>query len=229
MQNPPRPPSPRPQSSLRSGAPNSTPGLVFPSTAAAAKAARTAEKTAARRERPTYGAALDEIAKNIDSLRVEYEKFFNGALQIPPMPAHDRLRLALRRLRDQPLMSYAERFRFTNLEARFNTYEELFNRRVRSREEGRGVHRPAEPAAPPPDLADGVVMGDGVDDAAVKALHARLQQDKSGPRLDLEGFRNYLDRQTTSIRGKTGCSLVRFRLVEEEGQTKLKAKPIYSA
>lgn len=188
-----------------------------------------AEKAAAQRERRSFGAELDEISRGIDSLRVEYEKFFNGALQVPPVPAHDRLRASLRRLRDQPQMSYAERFRFTNLEARFNTYEELFNRRVRSREEGRGPVRAPEPTAAAPDISDGIVMGDRVDDTAVKALHARLLEGKGGARLDLDAFRTYLDRQTTAIRGKTGCALVRFRLVEEEGQTKLKAKPIYSA
>jgi hypothetical protein len=63
-----------------------------------------------------------------------------------------------------------------------------------------------------------------VPEAALMALYAGVS--RGGNRIDLAAFRAYLDRQVAAIRAKTGCSQVRFRLVVEQGQTKLKARPI---
>lgn len=168
--------------------------------------------------------ALNKLEHGIYELKVEFERFFNGALPVPPVALKERLQAALSRLRDRPMINFADRFRLQQLEARFNTYGELQNRRLRDREEGRAAA--AAPAARPRfDLAAGVVLDDSLRDDAVEALYAGLVAG-GGARFDLSSFRSYLTQQLTAIRGKTGCEEVRFRLVQEDGQTRLKAKPI---
>ncbi len=168
--------------------------------------------------------ALNKLEHGIQELRVEFERFFNGALPVPPVDLKDRLQTALRRLRDRPIHNLADRFRLQQLEARFNTYSELQNRRLRGREEGRTAL--AVPAAGPRfDLAEGVVLDPSLPGDAVEALFAGLARG-DGARFDLDSFRSYLTQQLAAIRAKTGCEEVRFRLVEEDGQTRLKAKPI---
>jgi hypothetical protein len=44
--------------------------------------------------------------------------------------------------------------------------------------------------------------------------------------MDLDTFRGYLQKQMTQIRDKTGCDAVQFRVVNEDGKVKLKAKPV---
>ena len=122
------------------------------------------------------------------------------------------------------MVNLADRFRLQQLEARLSTYGELQNRRLRDREEGR-VAAAIATSAPRYDLAEGVVLDDSLADDAVEALYAGLARG-GGARFDLSSFRSYLTQQLTTIRGKTGCGEVRFRLVEEDGQTRLKAKPI---
>ena len=51
----------------------------------------------------------------------------------------------------------------------------------------------------------------------------------SNPKMDLERFGAYLERQAESIRSKTGCREIQFRLAVEDGKMKLKAKPIRQA
>lgn len=168
--------------------------------------------------------ALNKLEHGIRELRVEFERFFNGALPVPPVELKERLQTALRRLRDRPIHNLADRFRLQQLEARFNTYSELQNRRLRTREEGRAAV--AVPAAGPRfDLALGVVLDPSLPGDAVEALFAGLARG-DGARFDLDSFRSYLTQQLAAIRAKTGCEEVRFRLVEEDGQTRLKAKPI---
>ncbi len=170
--------------------------------------------------------ALNKLEQGIQALRVEFERFFNGALPVPPLELKDRLQAALRRLRDRPMTNLADRFRLQQLEARFNAYSELQNRRLRDREEGRAAAPSAPAAGPQFDLAEGVVLDTSLHGEAVEALYLGLVAGGNGARFDLDSFRSYLAQQVATLRGKTGCEEVRFRLVEEDGQTRLKAKPI---
>lgn len=169
---------------------------------------------------------IDRLDDRIKDLRVEYERFFNGALPIPPVELQGHIQKMIRRLRNRPMPAFADQFRLTQLEARFNSFVELANRRLREREEGRGATRAAASRDGRPDPGEGIVVGESVASEAVEALYAGLCQGREAPRFDLESFRTYLDRQSASIRSKTGCREVRFRVVDEGGQMKLKARPI---
>lgn len=170
---------------------------------------------------------IDRIGDEIDAFRVEFEKFFAGARQTPPDELRERIRVGLRRLRADPTPQLADNFRIGQLEARFNSFSEMFNRRVREREEGRMPARPVVHPAAEPDAARGVVVDGPVADAAARALYEGLTRDpESAERFDYPTFRRYLERQAEAIRAKTGCSGVRFRLATEGGRIKLKAKPI---
>lgn len=182
-----------------------------------------------RRSPAAIGEALDQIDREIRALRIEFEKFFNGGLHVPPEEMRARVQAQIRTLRNQTVTSSVETFRLADLEARFNSYNELFNRRLRDQEEGRRVvARPV--SAPPPsrfDAEKGVVVGAQLEAAAVEALYEGLAKGpRDGPRFDLESFRAYLGKQVAAIQQKTGCAEVQFRVASEDGKLKLKARPL---
>ncbi len=183
---------------------------------------------ASRRPVPGLGEALDLLARDIRLLQIEYEKFFNGALPMPPEDFRHRVQTQLRNLRNATTTSAVDNFRLADLEARFNSYNELFNRRVREREEGRHrAHRPAPVEVRRFDPRQGIVVGETVDPEAAEALYQGLASGPGdGPRFDLDSFQTYLARQAAAIRAKTGCAEVQFRLADEEGKLKLKARPL---
>ncbi|RPH56689.1 DNA-binding response regulator [bacterium] len=173
--------------------------------------------------------AIDRLGRDVQQLRVDFERFFNGALPFPPEELRNRVQMQLRQLRNANLSTAVESFRLGDLEARFNSYNELFNRRLRDREEGR--HPQAAHQAPPPtrshDPEKGILVGDRVDPEAAEALYCRLASAPGdSPKFDLDSFQTYLVKQAAAIRAKTGCSEVQFRLAVEDGKTKLKARPV---
>ena len=173
---------------------------------------------------------IDRLAKTLKVLQVEYEKFFNGALDIPPGEEHAKLSKAIRRLRGRKQMTSVDRFRLMQLESRFNSYSELFNRRLRHKEEvGRAAVQSKAENAAKATARNGVVVRDKLAPRDVEALYGELASGNNQGSFDLESFRVYLSRQAGEIRRKTGCREVRFRVVEEGGRTKLKAKPIREA
>jgi hypothetical protein len=177
------------------------------------------------------GEILDQVGRDIQQLRVDFERFFAGDLPVPPEDLRTRVQNRIRMLRNVSTATAVESFRLGDLEARFNTYNELFNRRLREREEGRPRHPAARPAAPPAvsrlDARAGIVVGRRPQEAAVLALYEGLvAAPGGGQNVDLETFRGYLSRQAAAIREKTGCEDVQFRLTTEDGKVKLKARPL---
>jgi hypothetical protein len=171
---------------------------------------------------------LDQLGERIEQWKIEFERFLAGALPLPPDEMRARIVRELRELRTVPLRSAAEQFRLSSIEARFNSYSELNHRRLREREEGRTARpTPAAGARPALDPAIGIVITDRLESDAVEALYGALsRQSASAPPMELDAFRGYLSRQIESIRIKTGCDAVQFRLAAEEGKLKLKAKPV---
>jgi hypothetical protein len=205
----------------------------------------------------TVSESIDHLAGEIRQLRVDFERFFSGALLIPPDELRRRVQARLRQLRSLNSMSAVDRFRLGDLEARHNSYDELFTRRLRDREEGRlragqpptpltpppprpsspGGHGPSDPGAlgSPGDPGTGIVIGADPDPRAVAALYEQVTAagapggGAEGPRFDLASFGSYLQRQAAAIRAKTGCAEVQFRLAAEDGKLRLKARPLAPA
>ena len=166
---------------------------------------------------------LDTLERSLKELRIEYEKYFNGAADLPPAELQAAIARNVRSLRGQ-VKSSVDQFRLSSLESRLNSYTEMFNRRVRAVEEGRSPRRRVGAPEAGPDVYDGVVVGKSIDERAAAALYQGLYDNSS--KVDLDSFQGYLDRQAEMIRKKTGCAQVQFRLTEEGGRTKLKAKAV---
>lgn len=187
----------------------------------------------ARSERPPLSVvgphSIDQLEREIQQLRIEFERFFSGASATPPNDLRDAVQRRLRLLREANLKDAADQFRLNALEARFNSYNELFHRRLREHEEGRRVGaRPAGEASGA-DAYRGVVVGALPSAEEAEALYTALYREADrAPSFDLETFRAYLGSQVERLRTKSGCSLVQFRISSEQGKAKLKAKPVGS-
>lgn len=198
-----------------------------PPLAGMASGAAGAPAAQARRAGPALSETLDQLGQDIRKLQVDFERFFNGGLHLPPEELRTRIQNQIRALRNLTLTTSVDNFRLGDLEARFNSYNELFNRRVRDREEGRHLAaRPAVAERPRYDPEAGIVFGAKVDPEAVEALYQGLAGRGEGPKFDLDSFQTYLARQAAALREKTGCNEVQFRLANEDGKLKLKARPV---
>ena len=182
-------------------------------------------RTPTPRVRPDLGRDLDRFENHLRRLQIDFEKFFNGALTLPPEELRRSLQDELRRMRGLSQLSSVDQFRLNGVEARFNSYHELFHRRLRDYEEGR-ISATSQRIRQELDPHDGVELGETLDPRAVEALYVGLAQGSAAPKFDLHAFGKYLQSQVASIREKTGCSRVRFRLHDEAGRVRLKAKPV---
>lgn len=174
--------------------------------------------------------ALERLEEMVHRLKIDFDRFFNGALPTPPDSLRFKTFAEMRKLRSVHHKSAAVRFRVNSLEAKLNSLNELFNRRLREFESS-DIRRPGVSTAPRQvkqrDPYDGIVIKQEPDPRAVEALYSELYgKNKRGKKTDLESFRGFLLSQAEAIRDKTGCEKVIFRVTSQKGKLKLKAKAV---
>jgi hypothetical protein len=189
---------------------------------------------------------LDRIEVAIRQLQVKWDLFFNGQEKKPPSELQSQLEALIRRHANVEIRNNGERFRYQGLTARFTTFNELWQKKLRAREEGKafGVHGlraerlppppPPAPAPPPRAAAGGAAAGevrvaDPVrDTAAVRELYERFVAEKrrAGEKTApaFESFRDLIGQQTERIRSEKGAAAVDFRLETRDGKVALKAR-----
>jgi hypothetical protein len=173
------------------------------------------------------GPELDRLEQDIHTLRIDFDRFLSGDLDLPPDKFRDAIRSQITALQGAA-KAPVDAFRLGALEARFHSYSELFNRRLRARELQHGIPRRTL-TRPASDPNQGIVLGQNLDADGVAPLYRHLYPNQTAGAMDLGTFTDYLARQHQLIRERTGCSQVSFRIVEENGKKKLKAKPVREA
>src|SRR3982750_3089994 len=101
-------------------------------------------------------AELTEVQKDLQALaagpkqpEAEYNMFFSGRAKRPPLETRNRVAALVKKWDRGYIQSAADRFQFDTLQRRYQTFIDLWDRGLRSREEGRAgpfAHPP--PAAP---------------------------------------------------------------------------------
>jgi hypothetical protein len=192
------------------------------------------------------GEDLDYLEKAIRQLQIDWEKFFAGTEKKPPTDLKARVDTVVRRHANAEIRNNTERFRYQNLVARYNTFNELWSKRLRAMEEGAryGLHgSQARTAGPPPvhehpiphtpRAAAGtgeVRVQDPGDGAAVRALFDRFLEARKvageGGAVKFESFQKIIAQQATRILTEKGARAVDFRLETKDGKVSLKAKPV---
>lgn len=92
---------------------------------------------------------LQVLAAGLKQLEAEYNMFFAGRLPRPPWETRNRVQALVKKWDRAYIQSAADRFQFDTLQRRFMTFVDLWDRGLRSREEG----RPGPFGAPPPKTA----------------------------------------------------------------------------
>jgi hypothetical protein len=188
---------------------------------------------------------LEDLGEAIRKLQIEWDKFFAGLERTPPNDLKRRTELLIRRHIGTEIRNGAQRFRFQSLSARYNTYNELWSKRLRYLEEGRPWYGPRiTPAAPEPTAQEKAAAGRAAagsaagyrvsnslgDGETVKRLYDQFVEarQKSGETaaVKFESFHKLIAQQTGRILSEKGAKAVDFRLETQGGKVSLKAKPV---
>jgi hypothetical protein len=182
---------------------------------------------------------LERLDTSMRQLHAKWDMFFAGVEKKPPVELQTQVETIIKRYGNSEIRNHGERFRYQSLTARYTSFNELWQKRLRAREEGKafGVHGlraeqlapPAAPARPAPQQAPEYRVADGKrDDAAVRALYQSFVEQKrragEGQAPAFESFRQLISQQTDRLRSEKGAKAVDFRLETKDGKVSLKAR-----
>ncbi|HOC43102.1 MAG TPA: MXAN_5187 C-terminal domain-containing protein [Thermoanaerobaculales bacterium] len=175
------------------------------------------------------GEQLAMVERAMQALIRDWERFFAGDLRVPPNDDGDRLGRRLRLLAESSGGSRVERFRLEQLQHRFQSYLQNWERMLRDREEGRGRVAGAARTAgaeAPVSPANAAAPG-AVDAQEAISLYDRYVAAKRALGLavgvDRAGFEAQLEAQRQRLLPKLGDD-VQFEVLVEDGKVRLAAR-----
>ncbi len=188
---------------------------------------------------PTPDEQLTRLEEDIRRLRIEFDIFFNGAATRPPYDTKGRVETWLKRLGDDRTLTYAQRYRYNSLAARYNAFRDLWRRTMQGREEGRdpasaaraGAKKEAGPDVEPLSI---VCLDPHKEVETVKSLYTSLLEAKQRcgeptENFSFPRFHRLVAQKVDMLKEKSGCERVVFSVSVEDGHVSFKAKAASSS
>lgn len=180
---------------------------------------------------------LQVLDAKLKQLRLDYEQYFLGSRPREPVMLRGEVQKIVSIYSNVAIQNTGHRFKFSSLCSRFLTLKRQWDLTQRKIEDGtyerhvfkaklhaRGTpaRSPDAPAAvPAPPQAS-----PAPDDLFTRYLDACRSVGQSTSGLTREKLDRVMADQRDALRGRLGCSDVRFRVVVENGKAKLKASPV---
>ena len=195
--------------------------------------AQAKNKYAVGESQPTPDDQLTRLEDDIRKLRVEFDIFFNGASKRPPYDTKGRVETLLKRLADDRTLTFAQRYRYNSLAARYTAFRDLWRRTMQGREEGRDPVSAArasvkhEPGSVPP---VSFLCGDAhkevgvVKDLYDSLFEAKQKCGESTDGLSFPQFHRLVASKSDALKERHQCDRVRFSVAVEDGHVSFKAK-----
>jgi hypothetical protein len=185
-----------------------------------------------RDPQPTVEEQLARLEEDIRRLKVEFDIYFNGAAKRPPYDTKGRVETLIKRLADERTLSFAQRYHYNSLAARFTSFMQLWRRTMQEREEGRGhTRRPTPAPTPEPATAQRTfVTSDARSD--VQTVHklydalveARRRCGEPTDDLPFSRFHRMIAEKSEALKQRAGCERVHFSVAVHDGRVQFKAK-----
>lgn len=195
---------------------------------------------------PTTDEDLSQIERDIRTLKIEYEQFFGGGRKRPPTETQWRVETLFKRYGDRGGdMSYAQRFRYSNLAQTFAKYCEIWRKKLKEREEGKTVRHfgaaakaieaeRAKPEAGAHHKTAGPAFAmtfsnpeherSKIEKLYKKLVEARTASGEKKGIPSFEEFGKFVREKTHELKSKKGASQVEYTVSVEDGRVKLKAR-----
>jgi hypothetical protein len=179
---------------------------------------------------------LQSLEVELRKLEAEYNMFFAGRLPRPPWESRKRVENMVKRIDRLYISNYGHRFKFNTLQSRFSSFADLWDRGLRSREEGR-----AGPFAQPRPVSiektkdtpekDGVVSVTTFKDPSkeidkLQELHTSLTEARRKAGQDAIPFQKFADLIKTQVATmkQKGTAEVAFRVAVKDGKVTFTAR-----
>jgi len=182
---------------------------------------------------------LGNLEDGIRRLKIEYEIFFNGGSTKMPYDLRWRVESLIKKHSDNGKMTFAQRFRYNTLAAKFHSYNELWRRMIKAKEEGRSPF-PASASPQPEDVgqasggsdrvicqlrcADPELETEKLQNLFKSLVEAKRECGEKAETVQFQSFKKFLSEKTSKLKSQFNCDTVCYIVSIESGKVKFTAK-----
>jgi hypothetical protein len=194
---------------------------------------------------PTIDDELNNLDDGVRRLKIEYDVYFGGGTKKPPADLEWRVQALIKKYADGRSMNYAQRFRYNTITQKYALFNNLWQKKLRVKEEGyrrpqdallavqgvrefdgkagaKGKNKPGEFRVQCSDAEAEIEKVRALFNAMVEAKkHAGEKANAAG---SFESFQAFVKKKTEQIRKEQKCNSVEYSVEVEKGTVKLKAK-----
>ncbi len=180
----------------------------------------------------TVDEELNKLEDDLRRLKIEYEVYFNGGQPRPPQDTPYRVEKVIKKYTaDASKLSFGQRFRFQSIQQKFAINNELWRKKLKEKEEGRGRFGVQKAGKETVSAEGGVRVvctdpekeKDKVDLLLKAMVEAKRQAGERVDNIDPMAFAKFVREKTKQIKESLGCDKVQFSVSVEEGKVKFKA------
>ena len=180
----------------------------------------------------TVDEELNLLDDSLRKLKVEYDIYFVGGKPLPPTDLQWRVDSLVKKFSDARKISFAQRFRYNTMAARYAVFADLWRQKLKLREEGPR----RTPAALKEDREkksafriewrDPASEPEKVDQLFAALLKAKKQCGENVESVGADAFKKFVLQKTAQLKRDFNCEEVEYVVEVEQGQVRLKAKGI---
>ncbi|HET7840567.1 MAG TPA: MXAN_5187 C-terminal domain-containing protein [Terriglobia bacterium] len=178
----------------------------------------------------TVDEELSQLDDYIRRLKIEYEVYFSGGQPRPPRDLVFRVDSLIKKYSDASRMNFGQRYKFNQLVQKYAVNNDLWRRKLKDKEEGRGQFAVQRPEGPSPAAGPVKVVcsnpekeKDKVEQLLKAVVEARRQTGERVDNIDPSSFAKFVSEKTRQVKESLGCDKVAFSVTIEEGKVKFKA------
>jgi len=185
---------------------------------------------------------IAQLETLLRKLEKEYDQFFCGLLRREPADTENAVLAIVRGYAGRPIQNPTLGFKYTSLVARYNSFRTVWTRKMREREEGRAAgnavarrvappraepRHPVHTAARPGEYLASDPLHESRHLEQFFETYRRLREEsgESTAKLQVETFQRALAEKVDKIKREQGCEAVLIRVVNDQGRTRIVAKP----
>jgi hypothetical protein len=197
-----------------------------------------------KREKDELEGECQKLEEELEELKARYEQYFLGVERKEPVRWREEMRKRVLRVKEAFTRNTGLRFRLQSLHARYLSYERLWLKSAREKEEGtyrrdllkarlrshRGEPAPAPPEKAAAAKAAGAATPEAMGAAQMRALYnayvaAKKSCNEDVSRLTYDAVANSVSKQVPEIMTRFKAKSVEFKVEVKNGKAVLKAIP----
>jgi hypothetical protein len=172
---------------------------------------------------------IELLNDKINQLRIEYEKYFIGSNKAEPLSLKREVERLIKRYGNRFIENTALRFRYNGLVAKFNTYNQYWERKVKNiYEEGRfqGDIAKFKPKKIISDKAPKTLIAeDKVKKLYSEYIEARILCNEPVDNINYERIKSIIEKEIPSVIEKYNCKDIDLKVKIENNHAKIKIIP----